>query len=182
MFFFSSPCECEFDFIIAQIEGNVLSVKKALVAVSRRVQDCPPVNKTRAVGNKQVEVVPQETLPELHVEHLSQRNLLLPTYTNSSISLPTSSIGYVSGLRPLSMETERVPTLDTKQQLQEISFRILCANDRVGGVIGKGGSIVRALQSETGAAVSVGTSLAECDERVITVTASEVHNSLTFLM
>ncbi|PON98348.1 Polyribonucleotide nucleotidyltransferase [Trema orientale] len=166
-----------------EIEGNVLSVKKALVAVSRRVQDCPPVDKTRVVGNRQAEAVPPEALPELRVEYLPQRNLVLPTYssssfsqptyTNSSISLPTSSIGYASGLRPLSMESERVPTLETKSQLQEISFRILCSNDRVGSVIGKGGSIVRALQSETGATVSVGASLAECDERVITVTASE---------
>ncbi|XP_062082633.1 KH domain-containing protein HEN4 isoform X2 [Humulus lupulus] len=157
-----------------EIEGNVLAVKKALVAVSRRVQDCPSVDKTKAVGNRQLEaVVPQETLPDLRMEHLSHRNLMLPTYTTSSLSLPTSSISYVSGVRPLALESERITALEEKMQPQEVSFRILCENDRVGSVIGKGGSVIRALQSDTGANVSVGVSLADCDERLITVSASE---------
>lgn len=151
-----------------------MAVKKALVAVSRCLQDCAAVDKTRMVGSRPLEAVSRETLPDLHVEQLSQRNSLLPTFPSSSINLPSSSISYISGVRPLSLESDRVPTLDRKHQQQEVVFKIICPNDRVGGVIGKGGSIVRALQNETGATVSVGTSLPESEERLITITASEV--------
>ncbi|XP_009368307.2 KH domain-containing protein HEN4 isoform X1 [Pyrus x bretschneideri] len=145
-----------------EIEGDILAVKKALIAVSGCLQQYPPVDKTRMSASRP-EAVPRETLPDLRLDHLSQRN--------SMLNLPSSSMSYVSGVRPSSREAERIPTLETKQQ--EVSFRILCANDRIGGVIGRGGSIVRALQNETGAAISVAASVAECDERLITVSALE---------
>lgn len=148
-----------------------MAVKKALVAVSRRLQDSAPVDKTRMVGSRPLEAVPHETLPDLRVDQLSQRNSLLPTLPSSSIG---SSMSYASGVRPLSLESDRVPTFDAKSQQQEVVFKILCANDRVGGVIGKGGSIVRALQNETGATISVGAPVADCEERLITIAASEV--------
>lgn len=57
---------------------------------------------------------------------------------------------------------------------QEIMFRMICLNDMVGGVIGKGGSTIRALQSETGASVKVVDPVADSDERVIVISAREV--------
>ncbi|KAK8558747.1 hypothetical protein V6N12_042046 [Hibiscus sabdariffa] len=39
------------------IEGAVLAVKKALVIVSYRLQDCPSVNKTRVSENRSIEPV-----------------------------------------------------------------------------------------------------------------------------
>ncbi|KAK9287451.1 hypothetical protein L1049_015872 [Liquidambar formosana] len=150
---------------MVEIEGDVLAVKKALVAVSRRLQDCSLVDKTKMIASKPLEAVPRETLPDLRVD-LPLRSAMLPPVQSSSIS-------YASGGRPLSIETDRFPTLETKNPQEEVIFRILCSNDRVGGVIGKGGTIVRALQNETGASISVGASVAECDERLITVTASE---------
>ncbi|KAK9905236.1 hypothetical protein M0R45_000348 [Rubus argutus] len=151
---------------MVEIEGDILAVKKALIAVSGRLQDCPPVEKTRMTGSRPIEAVPRETLSDIRVDHVSQRNSMIT-------SLPSSSMGYASGVRPPSIEAERIPTLDTRTLQQEVTFKILCANDRVGGVIGKGGAIVRALQNETGATISVGGSVAECDERLITITASE---------
>lgn len=170
-YFFISPLE--YDSIVWQIEGDIFSVKKALIAVSGRLQDCPLVDKTRMTGSRPLEAVPYETLPDLHLDHLSQRNSMLT-------SLPSSSMSYASGVRPSSIEAERIPTLETKMVQQEVTFKILCANDRVGGVIGKGGAIVRALQNETGAAISIGPPVAECDERLITVAASEVCHSIFF--
>lgn len=150
-----------------QIEGDVLAVKKALVAVSRRLQDCSPVDKTRMVGSKPLEAVNRETLPDLRVDYLSQRNSGLNT-------MPSSSISYASGIHPVLVEVDKVPALETKNLYHDVIFKILCSNDKVGGVIGKGGSIVRNLQNDTNASISVGASIAECDERLITVTASEV--------
>lgn len=132
-----------------------MGVKKALILVSRRLQDCPPVDKTRNVGNASLPAIPLDPLPP-HLE--------LPH------PVASSSVTYASVSDPYSMEADR----DTRTQHQEMIYRILCSSDTAGGVIGKGGSIVRALQNETGASISVGPSLPECEERLITVTASEV--------
>ncbi|XP_057976486.1 KH domain-containing protein HEN4 [Malania oleifera] len=150
---------------LVEIEGDILGVKKALVAVSRRLQDCLPVDKTKKIGSRHVEANAQEALLDPRVD-LSQRSSVLQPKSSNPVS-------YSSGGRPLSFEADRVSVLDRKTVQQEVIFRILCSNDKVGGVIGKGGTIVRALQNETGASISVGASIAECDERLITVTASE---------
>ncbi|KAJ7968311.1 KH domain-containing protein family [Quillaja saponaria] len=165
-----------------EIEGNVMAVKKALVAVSRQLQDCPPVDKSRMVGSKHREVVqrealaavpretltavPCESLLDLRVDHHLQRHSMLST-------IPSSSNGYASGFHSSSAEIDRFPALDPNPPEQEVTFKILCSNDKVGGIIGKGGSIVRALQNETGANISVSASISDCDERLVTVTASE---------
>lgn len=226
---------------ILQIEGGILSVKKALVAVSHRLQDCPPVTKTRIIENRttesvlpetlrrpievlpqetlhryvevfpqetlrrpvevvtqetlrrpiellpqdplhrpidvvlqdslrrHIEVVSQEALPDLHLNYFSQRGSLTP-----SNSIPNSSISYATRVPPFSLEPEKAPLLDTKTLLQEVVFKILCPNDRIGSVIGKGGAIIQDLQSDTGATITVGATSTDCDERLVTVTASEV--------
>lgn len=149
-----------------QIEGDVLGVKRALLAVSHRLQDCPPTDKTKIIG-RPAEVIPNRTLPDVHVHSHPQQNVALPSMRRSSTS-------YIPGVRPLSMVTNRMPLPDTKIPLQEMSFRILCSNDRIGAVIGKGGTIVKALESETGTNIIVGPIIAGCEERLVTITASEV--------
>ncbi|KAL9343162.1 hypothetical protein Peur_063593 [Populus x canadensis] len=169
-----------------EIEGDVSAVKKGLVAVSRCLQDCQPVDKTRVTNSKPAEAVSRVSLSDVHVEihprhsavlpTIAQNSLVLPTIPQHSLGLPTipkSSINYASRVHPLSLESDRVVTQDTNIPQKQVVFRILCTTDRIGGVIGKGGNIVRALQNETGAAISVGPTVAECDERLITVTASE---------
>ncbi|KAG4960619.1 hypothetical protein JHK87_037252 [Glycine soja] len=168
-----------------EIEGRVSSVKKALVAVSQRLQDCPSVNRIKMMGNKPYEIVQYETLDALPreiltaaprgtltvVPHETVDHLLLRSSALSTLS--SSSNSYATRVHSLSAEVNRVSSLEPKALQQEVSFRILCSNDRVGGVIGKGGNIVRALQSETGATISIGPLVAECEDRLITIAASE---------
>ncbi|CAK7355270.1 unnamed protein product [Dovyalis caffra] len=159
-----------------EIEGDVSAVKKGLVAVSRCLQNCQPVDKIRVTSSKPGEAVSRVSLAEVRVEIPPQHSLGLPTIPQHSLGLSTvrnNSINYASGVHPLSLESHKVGTLDTSIPQQQVVFRILCTNDRVGGVIGKGGNIVKAIQNETGATISIGPTVAECDERLITVTASE---------
>ncbi|KAK7400376.1 hypothetical protein VNO78_11582 [Psophocarpus tetragonolobus] len=158
---------------IIEIEGQLTSVKKALVAVSHRLQDCPPPDRTKMTGGRQCEAfqsetfsVPLESLTNLHIDHHLQRSSTLSTLSNR----PN---GNAFGSHKLSAEVNRVSALDPKTFQQEVTFRILCSNDKVGAVIGKGGNIVRALQNESGAIISVGPSIVECEDRLITITASE---------
>ncbi|XP_048231498.1 KH domain-containing protein HEN4 isoform X4 [Ricinus communis] len=149
-----------------EIEGDILSVKKALIAVSRCLQDCQPVDKPRVGSSKYFEAVPQEPLPEMRVEIAPQRNIMVPTMQNNAVSCAPVPHNFL-------LETDRVPSLDMKLFQQEVVFKILCPNDMVGGVIGKGGTIIKALQNETGASITIGATIAESDERLITVIASE---------
>lgn len=157
--------------MLCQIEGQLRSVKKALIAVSERLQDCPPPDRTKVMGSRHYEVVqseqfsiPLESLTNLHIDHHLQRSSTLSNRSN----------GNASGSHKLSAEVNRVSSLDPKVLQQEVTFRILCSNDRVGAVIGKGGNIVRALQNESGAIISVAPSVVECEDRLVTITASEV--------
>ncbi|XP_029128312.1 KH domain-containing protein HEN4 isoform X2 [Cajanus cajan] len=178
------PCASASDEII-EIEGRVSSVKKALIAVSRRLQDCPSTDRTKMMGSKPYDMVqyepldalPRETLtaaphgaltavPRETVDHLFLRSSALSTLSSCSNS-------YATRVHSLPVEVDRVSSLEPKALQQEVTFRILCSSDRVGGVIGKGGSIIKALQSETGATISIGPSVTECDDRLITVTALE---------
>ncbi|KAJ8764791.1 hypothetical protein K2173_009196 [Erythroxylum novogranatense] len=148
-----------------EIEGDVIAVKKALVAVSRCLQDSQPVDKTRMTDNKLSEAIPKESLPDVHNEFLSQHKTVIPTFSSSSAA-------YTPRFHSFPLESDGVPIVDAKVQ-QDVVFRILCSNDRVGGIIGKGGTIIKSLQNETGATISVGATVAECNERLITITASE---------
>jgi predicted RNA-binding protein YlqC (UPF0109 family) len=57
---------------------------------------------------------------------------------------------------------------------QEIVFRMIILNEMVGSIIGKGGSTIRALQSETGTCIKILEPVADSDERVVAISAREV--------
>lgn len=151
---------------IVEIEGDILAVKKALVAVSRRLQDCFSVERTRTVDNAPIELDSEQTLPPEPIDLPAQR---------SSMSQPitTSSFSGASGCHSVPLEADKFSSIDSKMPLQEVAFRILCTNDKVGAIIGKAGTIVRALQNDSGASIAVGGNVAECNERMITITALE---------
>ncbi|KAI3762562.1 hypothetical protein L1987_52994 [Smallanthus sonchifolius] len=50
-----------------------------------------------------------------------------------------------------------------------LTYRLICSDEKVGGVIGKGGTIVKALKHETGCDIKVLEKMAESDDRVIVI-------------
>lgn len=56
---------------------------------------------------------------------------------------------------------------------EEVVFKLLCHHDKVGSLIGKGGSVVRALQNETGASIQIVEAGPDSDERVVVISARE---------
>ncbi|KAF3634384.1 RNA-binding KH domain-containing protein, putative isoform 3 [Capsicum annuum] len=56
---------------------------------------------------------------------------------------------------------------------EEVVFKVLCPADKVGNLIGKGGSIVRVIQTETGASIKVADSASHLDDRVVVISARE---------
>lgn len=57
---------------------------------------------------------------------------------------------------------------------EEVVFKLLCHHDKVGSLIGKGGSVVRALQNETGASIQIVEAGPDSDERIVVISAREV--------
>ncbi|XP_023755747.2 KH domain-containing protein HEN4 [Lactuca sativa] len=60
---------------------------------------------------------------------------------------------------------------------KEIVFRIQYSSDKVGSLIGKSGTIIQAIQNESGAHIAIGAPVSDCDERLITISAMEVSES-----
>lgn len=56
-----------------------------------------------------------------------------------------------------------------RPHVSETVYRILCQSKKIGGVIGKGGSIVKALREDTQAKISIAETVPGSDERVITI-------------
>ncbi|RDX73005.1 KH domain-containing protein HEN4, partial [Mucuna pruriens] len=59
---------------------------------------------------------------------------------------------------------------------EEVVFKLLCHHDKVGSLIGKGGSVVRTLQNETGASIQIVEAGPDSDERVVVISAREACN------
>jgi poly(rC)-binding protein 2/3/4 len=58
---------------------------------------------------------------------------------------------------------------------EELTIKMLCPSDRIGRVIGKGGSTIKSMRQASGARIDVDDSKAN-NECLIIITATEVHN------
>ncbi|CAA0807375.1 RNA-binding KH domain-containing protein [Striga hermonthica] len=143
---------------IVEIEGNILSVKKALVLVTGRLQEFPPLGKNRTFWTKPLET---ESLPVTSGE----RPIIQP--------MPSTSTYHDTLHGPATWDSDKASKIDTKAPEQEVVFKMLCPSDRVGGIIGKGGSIIEAIKDKTGASIFIGPHMPDCDERLITIAAKE---------
>lgn len=173
---FNPSLSAEYVFILwGQITGGILDVKKPLIDVSTCLQDCSlldgsPAPVTRPLGDSSYRAFPD---PELLPHLCSPLSLLAGNSgTNALNGNMSSSLIHADGA---------VSCQDKKGSQQEVVFRMLCSNHAAGCVIGKRGSIVRALQNETGASISFAAPLTEAGERVVTISAWEVCQSVPVL-
>ncbi|KAH9301163.1 hypothetical protein KI387_012746 [Taxus chinensis] len=151
---------------VVQITGDVPSVKKALLAVSDRLRENPPRDREHVSGSR-------SGGPFLHGD-------LFPSRKNSSLMQGPPFGGVGSGATvdyhskgPISMFHETGPNFNQRGPSQEeITFRLLCSNEKVGGIIGKGGSIIKGLQRDTGSDIKIAEAVPDEDERVVIITAS----------
>lgn len=58
---------------------------------------------------------------------------------------------------------------------EELIIRMLCPSDKIGRVIGKGGSTIKSMRQASGARIEVDDSKANYDECLIIITTTEVH-------
>ena len=67
-----------------------------------------------------------------------------------------------------------VPSFGNVSRYEELIIRVLCPFDKIGRVIGKGGSTIKSIRQASGARIEVDDTKADRDECIITVTATEV--------
>ncbi|KAL8097377.1 hypothetical protein AgCh_030493 [Apium graveolens] len=141
-----------------EIEGDFVAVKKALIAVSRCLQDSPPVGRVHDVDQQEIRADGRMDVPPVR----------------SFVPQPNSgsSLNHAPG-RPFSSDADHHLNTSLIMSQEEVTFRILCPHERVGVVIGKQGMVVRALQNESGASINVASPVPDCKERLVTITATE---------
>ncbi|XXG51491.1 hypothetical protein AAC387_Pa03g0042 [Persea americana] len=148
---------------LIQITGSFSSVRKALLSVSSCLQDNPRSDANNFVAAKPLGPTHRGTGPPSLLDPFPQRG-----HVNGSSSLDYHSRGHSMIQVP-----ENVSAGQRKFLEEEIVFRLLCSNDRVGSLIGKGGAIVRGLQNETGTSIKVQEAMPDSEERVVVISAVE---------
>ncbi|KAJ7952054.1 KH domain-containing protein [Quillaja saponaria] len=147
---------------LIQITGTFSAVKKALFSVSSCLQDSPTVDAGTSGMFKPSGLFHGTAMPA-QVDSFPHRG-----YASSDYAADCYSRGYSS--------VPGAENIGAGQQMfveEEVVFKLLCQHDKVGSLIGKGGSIVRALQIETGASIKVADSAPDSDEHVVVISAQE---------
>ncbi|KAF8051016.1 hypothetical protein N665_1820s0002 [Sinapis alba] len=139
---------------LVQITGDVLAVKKALVMVSNFLQNSPPLNGyPPPLCSKAYDSATNRNSDDQHSEFFPD---LRSETAASNTHLPS-----------------RNRFQDSKDTYQKVVLKLICTSVAAGGIIGKQGTIIRAMQNEAGASISIGAPLKASGERVVTITARE---------
>ncbi|KAL0449502.1 UNVERIFIED_CONTAM: KH domain-containing protein HEN4 [Sesamum latifolium] len=145
---------------LIQIMGSVVAVKRAMLAVSSRLQD-------QTVG---------ERAPGHMSSTRASRALQAdssPEHSPNSPSVLESVVEHHSVVHSLSADANRTLHLDEDSSSREVVFKFLCPNTIAGGVIGKGANIVKFLEKETGASIKFASPVSGTKERVAIISSLE---------
>uniref|UniRef100_A0A803NGC6 K Homology domain-containing protein n=1 Tax=Cannabis sativa TaxID=3483 RepID=A0A803NGC6_CANSA len=167
------PCATSLDELV-QITGEVEAVRKALNLVSLQLLGIP---------FRDHEIFPTNLLGPS--SHLFGQPRPRPEALPSSIrSFSAQGATYTDRPRDVEFHSAApslVPKFHDgfrgrmKPPLEILTFRILCPTERVGAVIGKGGTAIKAIQQDTGCEVKViEEGMSDSEDRVITV-SGHVH-------
>lgn len=158
------PCAAPEEELI-QIVGGVLAVKKALLAVSRRLQD-------RTLGEGAPGHISAHGASQtLHADFNQKNNTCMMSFSDTANE--HCSVGH-----SLSADFEKNLNLDENSSLRKVIFRFLCSNGIAGGVIGKGANIVKSLEKETGASIKFASPVSGSKERLAIISSLENPNPL----
>ncbi|KAL5847136.1 hypothetical protein ACOSQ3_010660 [Xanthoceras sorbifolium] len=138
---------------VVQITGEVDAVRKALQSVSQQLLENPPRD--------------HESFPA---------NASGPSHPPSNHSFSSQGGPYAAARRDLADFHPAHPKFHDGgiagrlQPSQDfLTFRLLCHDERVGGVIGKGGAIIKTLQQETGCEIKVLEAISDSEDRIVVV-------------
>lgn len=160
-----------------QITGGMDSVRKALHLVGQQLLDNPPRERDSFILNQ----------PGSFSHPLGQRpegppaNYHLPFQGPPFPNRSFDAVDYRSNVAPpFPKFHESVVSGPHEVPPEIIIYRLLCPNDKVGGVIGKGGSVIKNLQHETGCEIKVLETTPESEDRIIVISGPVVCSYIIF--
>ncbi|CAN6319820.1 unnamed protein product [Urochloa humidicola] len=147
---------------LLQISGDAVVVRKALRQVSSRLHDNP--------SKSQPFLASSLTQPYAGSSHLGSSSAAPVVGITPVIPAFGGYKGDVAGDWPSVYQPRR-----DESSAKEFVLRLLCAAANVGGVIGKGGGIIKQIRQESGAFIKVDSSNSGSeDDCIITVSAKEI--------
>lgn len=146
-----------------QIMGERDAVRKALQFVSQQLLVNPPKDHDSSSANPSGK-------PVHSYGHPRSRPEVYPPANN-----PFDAADYRS-TAPHSIPKfhDTVASGRIKPSDDILSFRLLCQDEKVGGIIGKGGSIVKMLQIETGCEIKILEGVPDSQDRIIVISGPAV--------
>nr|GMD94687.1 KH domain-containing protein HEN4-like [Ipomoea batatas] len=143
---------------LVQISGQHGAVKKAIESISQQLLESSPLEQdplpANASGPSSQPFGHRSSSQDSHPRPNNPFNGPRPPY----------STGYHDG------ETGFRGQMNPPQDA--LTFRLLCPDEKVGGVIGKGGSIIKTIQHETGCEIQVLEGAADSEDRIIAISGS----------
>lgn len=137
---------------LLQLSGGVDAVRKALQSVSLQLLENPPRDNDSAN-------------PIGQPSHSFGNPLSRPEAYPPPYHFPSQGAPFAAG--PRDGGSGAFGRMGPSQDI--LTFRLICPDEKVGGVIGKGGTIVKALQHESGCEIKVLDGTPDSDDRVIVI-------------
>ncbi|KAI3420749.1 uncharacterized protein J3R85_012447 [Psidium guajava] len=147
---------------IVQITGEIEAVRKALLLVSQQLSDNVPQDQETSPAN----TTGQSSNSSGYA--LNQSDAVQGVAKSSSST--RDGRGYRSTTRPMMPKFNEGGLAGQMRPPQEVlCFRLLCSSERVGGIIGKGGNVVRTLEQDTGCEIKVVEGLSDAEDRIVAI-------------
>lgn len=176
----SHSCAMDFDNFI-QITGDSESVKKALFAVSAIIYKFPPKEEI-PLDPTVSEILPSIIIPaDMPIypatgffggaDPIVPPRSAPPLIDTHAPELPVTGYADTGSIWPVVL-----PSYGAASRSEELTIRIICPSDKIGRVIGKGGSTIKSIRQASGAHIEVDDTKVtkeKCNECLITVTSTE---------
>eukprot|EP00249_Psilotum_nudum_P012372 c23745_g1_i1 orf=387-2030(+) len=187
------PCATPDDEVV-QLSGDPTLVRKALYAVSSRLHESPARERRQGASVPQGSYIPSgNSLLSPGSLLPSGGSLLAPStvggsYIGGGHAIPPyeglgtgfgSNWSLGSNYSALSAGGGSLTSQAGGGPGEEFAIQIICPNDKIGSMIGKGGNVIRKMREETHADIKIGDPVPETDERVIHISSSEFLGSQT---
>ncbi|RAL53534.1 hypothetical protein DM860_015571 [Cuscuta australis] len=140
---------------LVQVSGSYNALKKAIGSVSQQLLESNPEGEdtfsanpngpsSHSIGHHSSS---HDSHPRPNFPFLGQR----PPYSDGN---PDCDAGFPGQANP---------------PQDALTFRLLCPDERVGGIIGKGGSIIKTIQHETGCEIQILEGVTKSEDRIIAI-------------
>uniref|UniRef100_A0A0D3GQD1 K Homology domain-containing protein n=1 Tax=Oryza barthii TaxID=65489 RepID=A0A0D3GQD1_9ORYZ len=143
---------------VVEITGDGTTVRRALVSVSSCLQGDGPLGSSTSAHS--VNPILTQTFPKVPEPEMGS------LYSDMSTERANTSIPHIDC-------PQGATEIEQTECVMQFSFRLLCPVTLAGGLIGKNGMVIKAIEVNSGASVDVGGPVHRCMERAITVSALE---------